>query len=74
MQKNVGQMTLFRQKGFETDTLCLSEEEMTKLSGRNTYLEDVSKVLRTLLSNRKETDGGTFVVDSLRDWKPMERM
>ena len=43
----------------------------TKLSGRNINLEDVGKVLRTSASDRRETDGREYVVDSLVDWKPV---
>ena len=46
----------------------------TKLLEKNINLEDISKVLRACASNKRETDRGTFVADSLTDWKPVERM
>ena len=42
----------------------------TKLSGRNINLENVSKVLRTGVSDKRRTDGREFVVDSLINWRP----
>ena len=44
----------------------------TKLSGRNINLENVGQVLRTGAGDRSKTDGREFVVDSLKDWKPVE--
>ena len=49
-----------------------SVREGTKLSERNINLENVGKVLWTGVSDRRKTDGGEFVVDSLMDWKPMK--
>ena len=40
----------------------------TKLSGRNINLENVSKVLRTGVSDKRRTDGREFVVDFLMDY------
>ena len=49
----------------------MSEEER-KLSGRNINLENVGKILRTSVSDRRETDRREFVVDLLMDWKPVK--
>ena len=43
----------------------------TKLLGKNVNLENVGKVLRTNATDRRETDGREFIVDSLMDWKPV---
>ena len=59
---------------FDRSDLKQSIRGGTKLSRRNINLEDVSTVLRTQPSNRRETDGGMDVVDSVTDWKPMESM
>ena len=70
MQKSVVQMTLFSYG--RRDLKQTSVRGGAELSGSNTNLEDVSKVLRTQASNRRETD--VCVVDSLTDWKPVGRV
>lgn len=44
------------------------------MSGGNINRKGVSRAVRTRASNRRETGGRKFVVDSLIDWKPVEHM
>ena len=42
--------------------------------GRTINAENVGEILRTYASDRRETEGRKFAVDSLMDWKPVECM
>ena len=46
----------------------MTDRGEVQLSGRKVNLENVSKVLRTSASDRRETDGREFVVDFLMDY------
>lgn len=70
MNKSVGQIALFPGKGFERGVA----KEGMELSGGNINHKGVSRTVRTKASNRRETGGRKFVVDSLIDWKPVEHM